>query len=282
MGKSFSRLSPRIINTLFLCFLQNYFRNHVEYVWNPDASLTQIDIAPEYAEDDNLQKGMPLIVVENGPTMVSPAGFNGGTDRVFNQLGYVNGKLIEKEYIWDMKQQFNINSSTSIHVHSPNKDDADELAYEVAIAIELCRPLIANILQIQNISDAQISPAAKTGQTGWNSQFMAMVSFSYSYTLARMWQPVDSGELLKSIETVLTPVNGGTTPKPGDKDEKGNDINIGNVGGTNSGGQNGNWGGTGGVSSDYTADGIDDNVVNLRFKVAKDSTKGYQPGEPET
>ncbi len=282
MGKSFSRLSPRIINTLFLCFLQNYFRNHAEYVWDPDVSLTQIDIAPEYAEDDNLQKGMPLIVVENGPTMISPAGFNSGTDRVFNQLGYVNGKLVEKEYVWDMKQQFNINSSTSIHVHSPNKDDADELAYEVAIAIELCRPLIANILQIQNISDAQISPAAKTGQTGWNSQFMSMVSFSYSYTLARIWQPVDSGELLKSIETVLTPVNGGTTPKPGDKDEKGNDINIGNVGGTNSGGQNGNWGGTGGVSSDYTADGIDDNVVNLRFKVTKDSTKGYQPGEPET
>lgn len=283
MGKSFSRLSPRIVNTLFICFLQNYFRDHPEYVWNPDTSLTNIDIAPEHAEDDQLQKGKPQIVVANGPSMISPtSGFNSGTSRVYNQLGYMDNKLVEKEYIWDMKQQFLISSSTNIHVYSLTKDDADELAYEVAIAMELCRPLIANILQIQNIGDAQISPAQSVGQTGWNSQFMAVVSFSYSYTLARMWQPVDSGELLRNIQTVLTPANKETTPQPGDKDEKGNDINIGEVGGTNTGGQNGNWGGTGGVSKDYTADGIDDNVVNLRFKVTKNDISGYQPGEPET
>lgn len=281
MGKSFSKLTPRIANTFFTLALQQYFRTHCEYPWDPRDNITQCDITPDFIEDDNMQKGVPLIIVQNGPVSIEPAGFGNGLYHTNDREVILNGHRETKPGIQDSRLQFTVNSSTQVHVITQSKDDADELAFEISMFMLMLKYMVGNILQLQYVGSPQISPAQQMGQTGWIGRYMVSVHIPYAFTLVRRWMPLDEGVLLTAIETALTPVNNGESPKPGDLDENGNPINIGGVGGTNTGGQNGNWGGQGGVSSDYTADGIDDNWVNLRFKVTKDEIIAAQPGQPD-
>lgn len=280
MGRSYSKLTPRIVNTFFTLALQQYFITHPEYPWSPEDSKTQIDITPDYVEDDNIQKGLPLVIVQNGPINIEPAGVATGAYYTGPQASIDNGIRKEKEGIWDTKLQFTISSYTQIQVISMAKDDADEIAFSVAMFMLMLKYDVANIIQIQNIGSPSVNPAQQMEQVGWTGKYMATVSVPYVFTLARVWQPLDSGILLRAIETEMTPVNGGKVPEAGDTDFKGNKINIGETGATNTGGQNGNWGGQGGISENNpVGDGMDDNCVELRFRVSADEIKGWQPGE---
>lgn len=281
MGKSYSRLTPRIANTFFTLALQQYFKTHAEYPWDPRDFVTQCDITPDFIEDDNMQKGVPLIIVQNGSVSIEPAGITSGMYHMADREVMLDGVREKRPGVQDSQMQALVQSSTQIHVITQSKDDADELAFEIAMFLLGLKYSVANIIQLQFVGSPQISPAQQMGQTGWIGKYMVTVYIPYTFTVTRRWLPVDEGVLLASIETELTPVNKGKTPQPGDKDETGKPINIGGVGATNTGGQNGNWGGKGGVSKDYTADGIDDNWVNLRFKVSTKDILGYQPGEPE-
>lgn len=281
MGKSYSKLTPRIVNTFFTLSLQQYFRTHPEYPWSPYDNKTLIDITPDYIEDDNMEKGLPLIIIQNGSSSLEPSGIGNG---IYNSGGreiLLNGEKTVKDGVWDTKLQFTVNSHTQIQVIATSKDDVDELAFEIAMFMLMLKYSVANILQIQFVGNPQQSPAQQMTQVGWQGKYMATVMVPYTFTIARRWLPIDFGPVLAAIETELSPVNKGTTPKPGDVDFNGDPINIGGVGATNSGGQNGNWGGTGGVSTDYVADGMDDNWAELRFKITENNIDGYTPGQPE-
>lgn len=281
MGKSYSKLTPRIVNTFFTLALQQYFRTHPEYPWSPYDNKTLIDITPDYIEDDDMEKGLPLIIVQNGPSSIEPAGVGTGMYSTGSRAVMLDNIVTHKDGVWDTKLQFTINSQTQIQVIATSKDDVDELAFDIAMFMLMLKYSVANILQLQFVGSPQQSPAQQMTQVGWQGKYMSSIIVPYTYTIARQWMPIDFGPVLTAIETAMTPVNKGTTPKPGDTDLKGNPINIGGVGATNTGGQNGNWGGTGGVSPDPVADGIDDNCVDLRFRVSADDASGYQPGVPE-
>lgn len=272
MGKSFSRLSPRIVNTFFILALQKYFSTHPEYPWSPDDSKTQLDLAVDFDEEDFKQKGLPLVVVQNGPSMISPAGVGSGTQFTGPRQELKDGIRTELQGIWDRKATYVINSSVNIRIVAGSKDDVEELSFEVALFLLSLKYTIANVLQIQNIGSPQIQPPQPIKQDGWSNVYAAHIYVDYSYILSRIWQPVDYGPVLKSIETVMTPVNKkwdkneSKVPEIGDTDEHGNPVNLGEKGGTNTGGQNGNYGGIGGRSDDSVADCVDDNVVELRFR----------------
>ena len=273
MGKSFSKLTPRIVNTFFILALQKYFSTHPEYPWSPEDSNTQIDLATDYDEEDFKQKSLPLIVVQNGPTMISAAGVGTGTQYTGPRKELRDGELTELPGIWDRKATYLINSSVNFRVVAGSKDDVEEIAFELGLFLMSLKYTVANVLQIQNIDSPQIQPPQPIKQDGWANQYVAHVYVSYSYILSRVWMPVDYGPLLTGIETKLTPVaskwdkNKSRVPEAGDVDEKGNPVNIGERGGTNTGGQNGNYGGIGGRSDDPVADCVDDNTVELRLKV---------------
>lgn len=280
MGKSFSKLTPRIANTFFLLALQNYFTDHPEHPWHPDDSISKLSIATDFTEDARAQDSVPNIVVQNGPCTIDPAGFGSGVYTGNPRQLYRDGKTITQEAIMDYSMMFTIRSYSQIFAITFSKDDSDELAFEIALFMAMLKSDVANIIQLQNLESPQQSPAQQMTQVGWQGKYMASVTVPYTFILRRHWCPVDRGILLRAIETTMKPVNPSKDPpKPGDKDENGNDINIGDVGGTNTGGENGNWGGQGGISDDPLSDGIDDNIVNLRFRVREDTIEGYQPGE---
>ena len=281
MGKSFSKLTPRIANTFFLLALQHFFTNHPEHPWHPDDSISKLSIATDFTEDPRVQDSVPNIVIRNGPCTIDASGFGSGIYSARERQAIIEGQKVTQKAIWDYKMDFTINSYTEISVISFSKDDSDELAFEVAMFMAMLKSYVGNILKLQNLGNPQQSPAQQMTQVGWSGKYMASVTVPYTFILCRHWNPVDAGILLRSVETIMKPVNPDRIPpKPGDKDEHGNDINIGEVGGTNTGGENGNWGGKGGISDDPNADGIDDNVVTLRFRAREDTIEGYQPGQP--
>lgn len=232
MGKSYSKLTPRIVNTFFVIALQQYFMLHGEYKWDPRDNKTQIDITPDFVEDDNMQKGLPQIIVQNGPVSYIPAGIGTGYVQTFPRRTFEEGKLVTKEGLWDTEYQLMVQSSTQISIFATSKDDADELGFEIAMFLMMLKPKVAEIIQIQNLDNAQQSPAQLVSQSGWTGKYRSDIVIPYTFTLVRRWEPTDQGVLLRCIATELKNVEGGNPDDP-------------------------------------TSDGVDDNTVELRFSTGR-------------
>lgn len=287
MGKSFSKLTPRIVNTLFLVALQKYFTGHKEYPGDDDPDMQYplgIEILTDFPEDLRKKAQFPALVIQ-------------GTDVTFNQDGIGNmqhlhpykevnleGKEITKAAFIEEWLQFTLNSAVQIHCIAESRDACDELAFEVAVFMVGVKHQIGDILQIQYTSMPHQSAPQLMSRDGWRGAYDSVVTIPYVFTLRRLHSPVDLGPVLNSVETILDPVHkpGDPLPGEGDKDHNGDDINIGGTGGTGTGGENGNWGGSGGITDgDPTADGIDDGWITLRFRVRSDTVDGQQilPGD---
>lgn len=199
MVKSFSKLSPRIVNTLFLVLIQEYFKYHPEYPYDSDDSKTMMDIAADFDEEDYKQKAMPVIVVQNGGIAIEPAGIGTGLSYAAPRVEVEDGHVYIKDGLWDKQLQFICNCSTTIRILTMSKDDADELAFELAMFLQMVRYKIGPILQIQNIGSPQIQTGQPIGQNGWANKYAAMVMVPYTFTITREWKPVDFGEPLRAI-----------------------------------------------------------------------------------
>lgn len=194
-----SNLTPRIISTFFLLALQKYFISHPEYSWDPDDNKTEIDIHAEYEEDDNLEKSIPVIVVQSGPYTISPAGIGTGLANTIPQIYKRDGKQLIKNYILNSTLQFTVDGQIIVYIIGMSNDDVNELSFTVSTFFQMLRYKAASILQIQNIGHISVSPAQASEKKGWTNRHMAQLSFPYSFTVAKVWEPVDYGDLLKEI-----------------------------------------------------------------------------------
>lgn len=200
-----TNLTPRIVNTLFLLALQNYFSYHPEYTFSPIDGETNIDITTDFSEDGTMAANMPIVVVQNGASMIDPTGISTGIEHgVFKN---VFGDTVGAGPM-ETRHKFTVRSSTIIHVFCFTKDACDELLFEISMLLMLFKYNIGNLLQIQNIEGIQITPASQNDRNGWSSKYSGAINIPYTFTVSRLNQPVSSGELLKAIQTSLKPVSG--------------------------------------------------------------------------
>jgi len=211
--KSPSNLTPRIVSSLFILALQHYFISHPEYRWDPDGNKTEIDIHAEWEEDDNLEKGLPILIVQNGPISISPAGIGTGLASLEPRIIKRGKETMEKSAILDSQLQATIESSINIAVTGMSSDDVSELAFTIGMFLLTLKYDIASVLQLQSIGNIQISPAQVLSKTGWTNRYIAQISIGYTFTLAKIWEPLDVGTLIKEIITdVSTKTSRPTTP----------------------------------------------------------------------
>lgn len=202
--KSPSNLTPRLINTFFLLALQHYFISHPEYSWNPDDNKTEIDIHPEFEEDDNSEKGMPQIVVQTGQVTINPSGIGTGLSAAYPRVVVRDNKYMYQPAIWDSQLQFNVEGSIMLTIMGMTTDDVNELAFETAMFLIMIKYDAAKILQIQNMGSVSISPAQPSSKTGWENRYISQLIIPYTFTLTRSWEPVSSGPILKEILTEMS------------------------------------------------------------------------------
>ena len=258
--------------------LQSYFRDHPEYRWSEDERKTQIRIQSDFAKDARDRNLDPMVVVQGGDISYASTGIG-------NNIAY--GASVKNMYQMESCNQFTADSNVNIHCIASAPDAAEEMGFEVAMYFQSLRSNIGNILQLQNISMPRQSKPQQMGGEEWAGNFDSVVSFSYSFAIRRKHTPVDPGELLKAIEFYLE--HEPTVPREGDKDKDGKPINTSEKGGTNTGGNNGNWGGTGlhdtsKLPSGSTTDGIDDGSITLTLNINKDTISEEQalPSPPKT
>lgn len=223
-------------------------------------------IQSDFAKDSRYQNIDPILVVEGGNITYSQSGLTN------NMISMASPNL----YQTTTEHQFLAESTINIHCICSASDAAEELGFEVAMFAQSMRLVAAEMLQVQNISMPQQSKAQMMGGNDWGGKFDSVVSFGYSFALRRRHKPVDPGELLKIIEFYMThPLD---TPLPGQLDANGNPVVPGQKGGTNTGGQNGNWGGEGGVNDTpgNVADGLDDGWATIELKVSNTEVTGEQ------
>lgn len=283
MGKSFSKLTPRIATTLIISALKKYFTGHSEFPWTNDPATSNLAILSDYPEDNQQEVKVPTLVVQGGDVAFNQDGIGNMQHLLPWQERNTSGDIITKYAFIEEWLQFTLQSTVQIHCLTNSRDSADELGFEVGIFMVHLKHQLGDILQLQYLSMPQQTAPHVIAREGWTGTWDSTVALQYTFTLRRKHQPVDLGEPLRSIETTLDPVHPKGTPPPsaGDKDHNGNPINTSDTGGTGTGGENGNWGGKGGVSTDETADCIDDGWITLRFRVRDDTVTGQQllPGD---
>ena len=243
-------MTPRIVRVFAIVALQRYFANHPEYPWKQDRSETQIFIQPDMAEDVRERNINPAIIVES-------SGHRYGNESIGNVAHAAQYKEAYVEEIF----QFLVEGSINIHCLAESDDAAEELGFEVAILMQSLRQTAAEIMQIQTLSMPQQSKPQLIQRDTWAGHYDCVVSFGYSFAVRRKHTPIDKGVLLNEINSYI-----GLEPptlQPG----------TGETGGTNTGGQNGNWGGTGGILG---GDGVDDGITELKITVSNTEITGEQ------
>lgn len=242
-------MTPRIVRALVIVALQKYFINHTEYPWQSDRSKTSIFIQADYAEDTREHNVNPMIVVES-------TGISFSSDSTGGNLAHLDRY---KEAYVEEYFQFLANGGLNIHCIAEGDDAAEELGFEVAMFITSLKPTLADILQIQYLSMPSQSKPQVVRRDDWQGEYDCIVSFNYAFAIKQRHIPIDKGELLADILFYLDPSN--ITLQEG----------TGELGGTSTGGQNGNWGGTGGINPAEGTDGVDDGTVTLQISVANGS-----------
>lgn len=201
-----TNLTPRIVNTLFLLALQQYFYTHPEYTFSPIGGETKVDITTDFSEDGTMAANMPIIVVQNGPSMIEPSGLSTGVEAQVRTGIFKTNR--QRAATFNTSHKFTVRSSTTIHIFCFTKDACDELLFEISMLLMLFKYNIGTLLQIQNIESIQISPAAQNDRNGWSSKYVGSLTIPYTFTVSRTYKAVDTGVLLRAIQTALSPVSG--------------------------------------------------------------------------
>lgn len=199
--RSGANLTPRIINTFFLLSLQHYFISHPEYHWDPDDNKTEIDIHPEYEEDDNIDKGLPVIVVQSGPVVLNPIGIGTGMSHIEPRYIKYKDRTAKLAAVLDSQLQIQVDGSIYITVIGMSNDDVNELAFDIGMFLMMIKYSAASVLQVQNIGAIQVTQAQAESKTGWTNRHVARISIPYVFTVTRVWKPYNAGELIKEIQT---------------------------------------------------------------------------------
>ena len=241
-------LTPRIIEAFFIVALQQYFASHATYPWSRDQQKTAIAVQSAYAEDTREQNLLPGIFVETGSVSI-------GNETVGN-LAHFN---VYHDYLIEQLVNLTINGSIAIHCVAESKIETAELAFEVAMFLQGVRTTLADMVQLQFLSTPSISASGIHSREGSVTTFDTVVSLNYAFTAQRKVTPIDRGVLLTEINTYIN--------SPADIAAAG-----GGIGGTNTGGQTGNWGGVG--SGNYPeertedlGDYKDDNTETIKLTV---------------
>lgn len=221
--------------------LRNYFKKHPEYPWQEDRNKTQIFIQAGNAEDVPEHNINPAVIVENGSTTQFD-----NTALGTNYSAMTSYKMAYTEFL----SSFLVRGSVQIHCIAEAEDASEELAYEIALFMQSLKHISGLVLQLQELSAPAMSVPQRINGGTWSGNYDTVIMVSYAYSIKQKFTPIDLGPLLKDIQTML--------------DNDGDSGFKGGVGGTNTGGQSGNWGGTGKKGG---GDSYDDNNVTLKFDV---------------
>lgn len=224
--------------------LRNYFTNHSEYPWLIDRAKTSIFIQTDYAEDSREHNVNPMIIVESSGVQYSN-----------DAIGNVAHVQQYKEAYVQTWFQFLTRGSINIHCIAEGDDASEELAFEVAMLLQSIKSLAGEILELQELTMPVQSKPQVIQRGNWQGEYDSVVSVNYAFAIKRRHVPIDKGALLSDIYFYLDPTD--ITLQPG----------TGETGGTNTGGQNGNYGGTGGINPEEGIDGVDDGFVTLQISV---------------
>ena len=235
-------MTPRIVRVFVIVALQRYFANHPEYPWVADRSATSIFIQADMAEDARETNINPAVIVES-------SGLQYSNDSIGNAAYFAQYKqaYVEEYY------QFLARGSFSVHCLAESDDASEELGFEIAMFLQSLKPTVGEILQLQEFSMPSQSKPQLVQHDTWAGHYDTIVSVNYSFAIKRKHTPIDKGVLLTEINTYLNTPDPVVTPGNGEQ------------GGTYTGGENGNYGGKGGLSG---GDGVDDGVVNLAIRVS--------------
>lgn len=202
-----TKLTPRIVNTFFILAIQSYFRDHPEFTFTGHDYDTKIDITTGYSEDGKSTAGSPIMTIDNGPVSIQPSGITTGINSG-KFRDFANGIEGKNMAMLDTKHDFLVHGITNISLYGFSRDAMDELAFETAMFIMMLKYNVGQVLQIQNIDTCSVSPAQQIEVQGWTSKWVAQISFPYTFSVSMLYKPIDTGVLLRAIQTTIHNANG--------------------------------------------------------------------------
>ena len=240
-GKAFSDMRPQIVQSFFVLAIQRAFAEHRLYPWTEDRSISKLYVQTSMAENAKESGIHPAIIIDSGNLS-----FNN------DSLGNRASVEVHKMYLVKENLTYTVSGSIAFICRCESKISAENLAYELSSFLTIAKNSVGKVLQLQLLSMPQQSKAMPVSASGGSTLYEAQVQVSYSYAVNLEVTPVDLGPVLDDVLSQLSP----NSPIIGD----------GGVGGTFTGGQTGNWGGTGEPGG---GDAIDDGDVAMAFSAKK-------------
>ena len=236
-GKAFSDMRPQIVQSFFVLATQRAFAEHSMYPWNENRGTSKILIQSSMAEDAKESGIHPAIIIDSG-------NLNFNNDSIGNRSSVAR----YKEYLIKEVLTYTVSGSITFTCRCESKIASENLAYELSSFLVITRNSIGKVLQLQQLSMPQQSKAIPVIISGGHTLYEAHVQVGYNYVASTVVTPVDFGPLLADVISSISP----NSPIPG----------AGGVGGTYTGGETGNWGGTGEPGG---GDAIDDGRAAIGF-----------------